>query len=279
MMYGMADVARNGGEWQRLGWSATASALAAIFNDPRLYAAKVGQDFIVSLYNFEQALEPVLSVMLVIGIWTRGWAIFATARETFLPAIVLFYFGGFALSYTGTRFMIHLIPFVFAWVAAGIIAVSQQIARWSRPDGQRFIYAVVPLAIAMTLLPRTLWPLGYDMRGIRYAGEDIAKIAKGPVAVAARDGRVAYYAGAQILELPLLPPEDLCGWLRSHHGDFLMIGNRDEHAFNVTSAMHCLELLKRYPRYGSGYYDLYAVRPAEQARGSPASNGMAIEAQ
>ena len=277
MMYGMGDVARNGEEWRRLGWSASTSPLMAIFGHPRLYAEKVGQYSFVSMYNFAQALEPLLTVMLAIGIWARGRALFATARESFLAGIVLFYYCGFALSYTGTRFMVHLIPFAFGWVALGIIVVSGEAARWCRP-GTRVIHTVVAASVAMTLLPRTLWPIGYDMRGVRYAGEDIARMTKGPAAVAARDGRVAYYAGARLIELPLVPPDEVCGWLRSEHGDFLMIGDHDEHAFNVTPTLHCLRLLKRYPRSRSGYYDLYAVRPPEQARRSPDSRG-AIGAQ
>ncbi|MBV8450991.1 MAG: glycosyltransferase family 39 protein [Deltaproteobacteria bacterium] len=275
MMYGMGDVVSNGGEWRRLGWSTTASPLTIIFDDPRLYAEKVGQYFIVSIYNFVQALEPLLTVLLAIGIWARGRALFAALGEAFLAAIVLFYFCGFALSYTGTRFMLHLIPFVFGWVAGGIIVLSEQAAQWCRPGRRGIVRAVVPAVVVMTLLPRTLWPIGYDMRGVRYAGEEIAKMTKGPVTVAARDGRVAYYAGARLIELPPSPPDDLCRWLSSHDGDFLMIGNHDEHAFNVTSAMRCLRLLKRYPRYRSGYYDLYAVRPSARARRSRT----AIEAQ
>ncbi len=268
MMYGMGDVAPNGEEWRRLGWSATASPLTAIFGDPSLYVEKVGQYFLVSIYNFAQALEPLLTVVLAIGIWARGRALFATARETFLAVVVLFYFCGFALSYTGTRFMVHLIPFSFGWVIAGIVVVSQQIAQGCRPGRRKIAHAVVPVAIAVTLLPRTLWPIGYDMRGVRYAGEEIARMTKGPAAVAARDGRVAYYAGARLIELPPLPAGDFCGWLRAHHSDFLMIGNRDEQAFHVTPTPHCLELLKRYPRYRSSYYDLYAVRAAEQPQSS-----------
>jgi hypothetical protein len=277
MMYGMGDVAHNGDEWRRLGWSASTSPLTMIFDYPWLYAEKVAELIVVSLYNFAQALEPLLAVMLAIGIWTRGRTLLATARETFLAAIVLFYFCGFALSYTGTRFMIHLIPFVFGWVAAGIIAMSERVAQWYGPS-TRIVRAIVPAAIALTLLPRTLWPIGYDMRGVRYAGEEIAKLTTGPATVAARDGRVAYYAGARLIELPPSPPDDLCAWLRSEHGDFLMIGNHDEQAFGVTRALHCLRLLKRYPRYGSGYYELYVVRPSEPVSRSRTSRA-AIKAQ
>jgi len=266
MMYGMGDVAPNGDEWRRLGWSATASPLSIIVGEPRLYAEKVGQAFIISIYNFAQALEPLLVVMLAIGIWMRGRRIFTRLQEAFLATIVLFYFCGFALSYTGTRFMLHLVPFVLGWVALGIIGLSDELAQWCRPGNERIARAIIPAAIAIVLLPRTLWPIGYDMRGVRYAGQDIAKMTNGPVTVAARDGRVAYYAGARLLELPPSPPDNVCGWLHMHGGDFLMIGNHDERTFDVTPGMPCLRLLKRYPRYGSGYYDLYAVLPPERTQ-------------
>ena len=38
--------------------------------------------------------------------------------------------------------------------------------------GWRLPPATIPLTVALVLLPQTLWPIGYDMRGIRYAGED-----------------------------------------------------------------------------------------------------------
>ncbi len=266
MMYGMGDVAQHGERWRQFGWSASASPLATILSHPRLYAQKVGQDVVVSTYSFAQALQPLLTVMLAIGIWVRRRGFFIRAGEAFLATIVLFYFCGFALSYTGTRFMAHLLPFTFGWVAAGVIAASEQAAQWCKPGRRKIVHAVIPTAIAIALLPRTLWPLGYDMRGVRYAGEDIAQMKKGPVLVAARDGRVAYYAGARLVELPLLPPEDFCGWLAAQGGNFLMVANQDEELFNIARHHRCLELLRRYPRYGAGYYDLYAVRVVHQVR-------------
>jgi hypothetical protein len=273
MMYGMGDVTSNGGEWRRLGWSTTASPLMAVWQVPRLYVEKVGQSLIISSYNFAQALGPLLTLMLAVGIWTRRRALFSRLPETFLAAIVLFYFCGFALSYTGTRFMVHLIPFTFGWVTAGIIAVAERGAQYAPPQSRNMVRASVPIAIALSLLPRTLWPIGYDMRGLRYAGEDIVQMTRRPVTVAARDGRVAYYANARFIELPPSPPEDLCGWLRSSRGDFLMVGNHDERRFGVAHAVQCLRFLKRYPRYNPGYYDLYAVKQPDQDGRSGRSGG------
>jgi hypothetical protein len=319
MMYGIGDAAPNGDDWRRIGWSANASPLRAIFEHQRLYADKLARYFVESIYNFIQALEPLLTLMLAIGIWACSgmllpWdslkksVVLAFRRtapsedliestptecketmagdcaesasgkkqrhpsEVFLASIVLFYFCGFTLSYTGTRFMVHLIPFLAGWMVIGIIVVSEQAAQWCQRCRRRTVSAIVWATLLVTLLPRTLWPNGYDMRGLRYAGEDIAKMRRAPVAVAARDGRVAYYAGGRLIELPSLPPVNLCGWLHSEHTEFLMMGEHDERLFSVGRSLSCLDFLKRYPRYGSGYYDLYSVRLLSEPDRHPAGS-------
>jgi hypothetical protein len=265
MMYGMGDVARNGDDWRRLGYAAGASPLAVIIGHPGLYVEKVAVYSTISLYNFAEALEPVLGLLLAVGLWSRGRAVFGRASEALIATIVVFYFCGFVLSYTGTRFMAHLIPFTFGWVVAGCFTSAQTVARWCRPRWQRLAHASIPAALALVLLPRTLWPIGYDMRAIRYAGEDIARLSKGPTAVAARDGRVAFYAGARLVELPQ-SPVDLCDWLGARRGvGYLILGNRDEQMFDVRAGRRCLELIRRYPHGRSRFYDLYAIRPAEMS--------------
>jgi hypothetical protein len=42
-----------------------------------------------------------------------------------------------------------------------------------------------------------------------------------------------------------------------------MIGEHDELRFKVAGGAACLKFLKRYPRYGSGYYDLFEIRHAK----------------
>jgi hypothetical protein len=120
----------------------------------------------------------------------------------------------------------------------------------------------VVAVIAIVLLPRALFPLGYDQRGLRYAGEEIARRGGASAAVAGPDIRVAFYAGASFILLPARPTggEDLCGWLAAHRlADYLMIDDRHERRWGGSGGRPCLNLIKRYPRVGTTYYDLFAV--------------------
>jgi hypothetical protein len=81
--------------------------------------------------------------------------------------------------------------------------------------------------------------------------------------VAGLDTRVAFYADAGFIKLPAEPAtgENLCGWLAAHReADYLMIDNRDERRWGSAVGRPCLNLIKRYPRVGITYYDLFAVR-------------------
>jgi hypothetical protein len=267
MMYGMADAARNSEAWRNLGYSGSISPFAPLFADPQIYFRKVASDFAVSAYNFVQALNPILAVALAAGLWRRGRGLMGNFGEAFLAAIVVFYYCGFAFSYTGTRFMVHLIPFTFGWVVIGIEAAAAAAARTARGAGWRMPAEVIPIAVALALLPRTLWPIGYDMRGIRYAGQAIARRQAKPDAVVAHDGRIAWYAGARFVPLPDRSLGELCEWIATlDHAGYLVIDDREERRLGAVHAVDCLEFLDRYPRGGSGYYDLFAIVPAIEAK-------------
>jgi hypothetical protein len=267
MMYGMADAARNGEAWRNLGYSANISPFTPLLADPQIYFRKVLSDLAVSAYNFVQALDPILAVALAAGLWRRGRGLMKNFGEAFLAAIVVFYYCGFAFSYTGTRFMVHLIPFTFGWVMIGVEAAVVTGASIARNAGWRMPAEVIPIAVALALLPRTLWPIGYDMRGIRYAGQAIARRQVKPDAVVAHDGRIAWYAGARFVPLPDQSPGGLCGWIATQdHAGYLVINDREERRIGVARTTSCLEFLARYPRGGSGYYDLFAIVPAIGAK-------------
>ena len=181
----------------------------------------------------------ILTILLAIGLWRRRREISANFAEAMLALVTAFYIVGFSFSYTGARFMLHLIPFTFGWVMAGLAAVSEGFGRITTRGWLARIPRSAPaIAIALVLLPQTLWPVGYDMRGVRYAGEEIARRSAGkPGAVAARDGRFAYYAGADFILLPTAVP-DICAWLRAQSApEYLVLDNHDERRAGITAPL------------------------------------------
>jgi 4-amino-4-deoxy-L-arabinose transferase-like glycosyltransferase len=260
-------------QWREMGYRRSTSWLTPLRMNPALYLRKVARDFFGSCYAFVQALGPLLCVGLVIGLFTGGGAIVKRWPEALLAALVLMYFAGFVLTDTGPRLMLHVVPFTFGWVAAGLIETAGWLdAAISRSPVSRFAsgFNIVAATVAIALLPRTLFPLGYDQRGMRYAGHEIARRAGGgPVTIAGNDARTAFYANAGFIALPARPQsgEALCGWLAAHPcAGYLMIDGRAERRWGGSwREKPCLVPIKRYPRVGDTYYDLFAVRGAEPA--------------
>jgi hypothetical protein len=261
------------GQWRHLGYRRRTSWLTAIRMDPTAYLDKVRRDFFGSCYSFIQAIGPVLFAALLVGLWVGGRRIFTRWEEAMLAFVVLMYFAGFVLTDTGPRLMMHIAPLAFGRVAIGF----EECAQWLDARLRRF-HIVLPrdisagpvlaTAVALALLPRTLFPLGYDQRGMRSAGHEIARRDGGSAAVAGTDVRTAFYAGARFVRLPVRPPagDNLCGWLAEHRpANYLMIDDREERRWGGTGRGRCLSLIKRYPRVGSTYYYLYAVRPPQSA--------------
>jgi hypothetical protein len=259
-------------QWRELGYRPATSWLTALRLDPAAYVKKVARDFFGSCYAFIQALGPLLCAGLIVGLRADGRTIAARWAEAMLAAMVVMYFVGFVLTDTGPRLMLHVVPFTLGWVVIGLVEATGWLdARLSlthSPLGRMLAGPAVVTAIAIAMLPRALFPLGYDQRGLRYAGQEIARRGGAPVSVAGPDARVAFYAGASFIALPAGPAagEELCGWLAAHRlAGYLMIDDREERRWGGAGGRPCLNLIKRYPRVGTTYYDLFTVRGTEVA--------------
>jgi hypothetical protein len=224
---------------------------------------KVATDFLQSFYYFAQAIGFFLSAFLLIGWWKRRRELLTNWREMLLALLIGFYFLGFALTYTGERFMVHLIPYSFGWVAFAALAADQ----WLRDALVSVRMRPVLVLIAIVLLPQTLWPLGYDLRGFRYAGIDIARRDSASKAVVASDGRAAFYASTPHILLPVMNAASLCRWLTTEpDAGFVLVTRREESTMGNLRDLSCLQFVNRYPRSRSGYYDLFEIRRLSPSR-------------
>lgn len=255
------EVARDKAAWLALERSGSASILAPLFTDPRVYLYKVGYDAAMSFYYFSRAIDPVLAVFLIAGLWIRRRGLFSSFGESLLAFEVVFYFFGLALFNTGPRFMVHLIAYTFGWVMVGVDAASRTLGHIKLSAGRTTPSSALMVALALVLLPQALWPLGYDLRGLRYAAADIAQRGPKPRAIACGDPRLAFYAGAEQIRLPARPNPDVCGWLSTEpDAGYLMVSDKDELRWGDLRRARCLSFVKRYPRTRDHYYDLFQVR-------------------
>jgi hypothetical protein len=258
--YKIGEASSDGGYWRALAFSRYVPLLATLRQELGLYLKKAALDFAQSFYYFAQAMEPLFALALLIGLYRRGRAVVREWREALLAAIVCFYFCGLALLYTGRRFLAHYVALSFGWVVLGVAAAAIWLSRVALPGNRRLPAGALLVGLAVATLPRTLWPLGYDMRGYREAGTEIARTSGATRAVVSTDSRVAFYAGAPHLDLPLSPKPDLCRWLEAHpKAGYVMLTSREEEGAADFARAPCLVFLHRYPRYGRGYYDLFRV--------------------
>ncbi len=262
---GMMETAANKAPWLALERSGNVSILAPLFLNPRAYIYKIVHDVVFSPYYLAEALGPLLTLLLALGLAARGRAIFRSWSESFLALIAGFYFGGFTLFATGPRLLTHLIAYTFGWVMIGFDRASEWLAGFDL-IGARRAPAALAIAIALTMLPQTLWPLGYDIRAFRQAAADIRSsdrgdFGRGDFGIVSADGRVSFYAGAKQVEMPDTVSGDFCRWLdRLPEAKYLLMSGRDERRLGDPRGLGCVAFVRRYPRLGSGYFELFAVR-------------------
>ena len=217
-------------------------------------------DLAFSPYYLAEALGPLLTLLLALGLAARGRAIFRSWSESFLALIAGFYLGGFTLFATGPRLLTHLIGYAFGWVMIGFDRASDWLAGFDL-IGVKRAPAALAIAVALTMLPQTLWPLGYDIRAFRQAAADIRSSDRGDFAIVSADGRVSFYAGAKPVEMPDTVSGDFCRWLdRRPEAKYLLMSTRDERRLGDPRGLGCVAFVRRYPRVGSGYFELFQVR-------------------
>ncbi len=267
VLFGMGDATRNKELWHALAYRGNATIFTPFLIAPRLFLGKFARELLLSPYYFVAATGVLLSAILAWGIAVRGKAVLGRWADGFLVLLIVFYTAGFAISYPGPRFMLHLVPFTFGWVMLGLDDIARRLAASS--VGSRVPASAIAGVVAIVLLPQTLTPIGRDLSAYRYAGEEIARDTPGPRAVIAGDQRIAFYADARWILTPDRPLKpDWCSWLETRgEGVYLMIADKDARRLGIADDLPCLQLVKRYSRDDTRHFDLYKVKPAN--RGAP----------
>lgn len=258
VMYGMGDASSDPQKWRHLGYHDQVPLLMPLLTEPRVFLGKLLSDFVMSFYFLAEALTPVLAPLLVLGIYRRGRQILARWPDAFLLLMIAFYFCGFAATYTGPRFMTHLIAFMFGWVVLGIAELAGLLGMIAA--AKRVSFAWIALAMLAILTAISIQNDSYDIRGIRYAGEEVARLSQS-ASIVSDDRRYAFYAGAESITFPDQQPPDFCRWITAQHGQvYVALTDKEEMHYGVAGGAPCLERVARYPRGDNRYIDLFKVR-------------------
>ena len=258
MMYGMGDASSDPQKWRHLGYHDQVSLLTPLLTEPRVFLGKLLSDFVMSFYFLAEALTPVLAPLLALGVYRRGREILTRWPDAFLLLMAAFYFCGFSATYTGPRFMTHLIAFMFGWVALGIVELVALIAMI--PAARRVSFGWIALVVLIILSAISIQNDSYDIRGIRYAGEEVARLSKA-ASIVSDDRRYAFYAGAESISFPEKQPADFCGWITTQRGEvYVALTDKEETHYGVARGAACLARVARYPRGDNRYIDLFKVR-------------------
>jgi len=236
--------------------------LTPLLMNPLAYLRHSGGELMRSARYFELAAGLLPFALLLVGLRTRGRSLSAKWPEALLAAISIFYLVGFALIYTGPRFMFHIFPWTIGWIMVGLEAMSTRLAAIDSRTFHGLPTWTPALILAVVMLPETLWPIGYDMRGFRNAARDLENRDPSPKTIIASDRRAAFYADAGFVGLPAAPPQDqACGWIEAQTAaTYLILSHRDERRWGDIREQPCVAFIKRYPGAGARYYDLFAIR-------------------
>ena len=248
----------------------TAGLLGELWSNPLSMARR----YIINLhlghkYTLYSLFPPLLLFALLIG----AFQLRISAQVLFiLGSLLPLVFIPLLLEEMGPRFFFMALPLGVILAARGVADLQLRLDPFLPPVLRRPGSVLVIAVVGLTLLPYTLRPLVRpDMNRIyRRAGEWLGKNTNAPPRVVFRKPWVAYYAGAQRLDMPLGGIEDLVTHAKRHRATHIVVDSRVVASarpelvalLNPDLAPPALRLVKRFTdRYYGTEALIYAFDP------------------
>jgi hypothetical protein len=182
-----------------------------------------------------------LMVFVSLGLFATGWGVSRLKRELYLIGFCLLTIVGYSAAVIQTRYFYILLPIVFGWAGAGILAFTN----WYRstadllktPKNVHKTSAYVP-AIAITVLLLYLLPLNFFMRSgetawddrpyeERAAGEWLRQNARPTPTVFSARKVPAFYAGATQVTPKTKNLDQVFDEIRTAGVEYVVAGTRE----------------------------------------------------
>ncbi len=226
--------------------------LAVVRARPRAFAKKLLVDSGRTFLAFADCLFVAFVPLCVVGLG-RGRAR-APAVERLLHAVVWSYVALFALTYVDRRFYAGVVGLAMVWSGDGFAWLWALLARASRAGARAAAAALALLAVGKAL------GASEAAGWVRVAGREIARRGGLHQTIAARDLRVAYYAGGRRVEVPFPVDAGHLSALCAGRADWLVVLDGDVLPEAAPTLERCGVREAQVPLSKGRTADLYRLR-------------------
>lgn len=226
--------------------------LAVVRARPGAFAKKLLVDSGRTFVAFADCLFVAFVPFFVAGL-VRGRAR-APAVERLLHAVVWSYVALFALTYVDRRFYAGVVGLAMVWCGDGFAPLWERLGRRTRAGARAAAAALALLAVGKAL------GASEAAGWVRVAGREIARRGGLHQTIAARDLRVAYYAGGRRVEVPFPVDAAHMSALCAGRADWLVVLDGDVLPEAAASLARCGARVHRVPLSKGRTADVYRLR-------------------
>jgi hypothetical protein len=189
--------------------------------EQRIEWGRLGEVYLVSLgrhlWNFFRCLDPPLLILA-----TLGWALVPRPRWTsegrFLALLLLGYTIALPVFSSERRFWIALLPIPVILAARGVESLPE---RW------RVRVVVITMLLLLPHAATPVWKQGFAWQDSPERRLAAHLPRDRPVKILSRDGRVAIFAGADHIFLPVGTAEEILRFAENRGAEYIAVRRRD----------------------------------------------------
>jgi 4-amino-4-deoxy-L-arabinose transferase-like glycosyltransferase len=207
---------------------------SSFIKSPIAVAKKIGAGTLISLYQFQQVFNPLLTVILVWGLLlSKGRSLSLKVNLYVISYIVYLLCIIHPLFRVNRRYTSHVISICLPWAAFGFIEIAEWVRKkWRNETLQKRVPAFLLIAISIILFVQGRWIHPREQRFIQreagyWMGDHLPKESK----VMAAMPQEAFYSGMTWVRIPAANVDKIFEEARSKEVHYLVVDEEIEAKF------------------------------------------------
>lgn len=194
---------------------------------PVRYLQKIAMGVWPTVSAYFEVLHYSYVPFLLVGLWLVFRDRVFQREDFLILAFVFFNLLAFLLILVRRRYSLQVVPVSLGWVALGFLWLWDYLRASLSLRGARILFGLALLAFVGATLPKTLTAISREKGFVREAGRYLDRLRPpAKLNVAVFDGRVTFYAHANMLSLDGVEEAQLASWLGAKRADYLAIENK-----------------------------------------------------